>query len=424
MRIESREELIYLLCEAAELEHILTCSYLFSAFSLKTDAAEGLNERELPVVRGWRRSLFQVAVQEMLHLAIVNNLLTAIGAGPHFTRPNFPQMGRYYPPDLQVSLSPLSEETIQHFVYIERPENAPEEDSAPYLEASRKAAAVELQATRAPDANAQGIVGAPQDYRSVGDLYRGAERGLNELVEKLGEANLFIGPLRAQARAKFFGMPGLNPITGLSSALASIELIIEQGEGLRQNSKDTHYQRFLDMRREYRELKQARRDFEPARPVLDNPFSRVPSDTTQVNLLDDPRAVAVCDLFNASYEVLIEILIRFFMHSEETEEELQLLSNAGVDLMISVLVPVADTLTRLPAGARHPGKNAGPSFQFFRSTTVLPHRDSAWLIFRERMQSMSRYCRGLQDTDAALADLGNVADKLDSITGYLVLRKA
>jgi hypothetical protein len=84
MRIESREELIYLLCEAAELEHILTCSYLFAGFSLKTSEDEGLSERELTAVRGWKRSIFQVAVQEMLHLAIVNNLLTAIGAGPHF----------------------------------------------------------------------------------------------------------------------------------------------------------------------------------------------------------------------------------------------------------------------------------------------------------------------------------------------------
>jgi hypothetical protein len=32
----SREELIYLLAEAAEIEHNLMCCYLFAAFSLKT----------------------------------------------------------------------------------------------------------------------------------------------------------------------------------------------------------------------------------------------------------------------------------------------------------------------------------------------------------------------------------------------------
>ena len=42
IRIESRQELLYLLSEAAELEHLLACSYLFAAYSLKTDDDEGL----------------------------------------------------------------------------------------------------------------------------------------------------------------------------------------------------------------------------------------------------------------------------------------------------------------------------------------------------------------------------------------------
>ena len=37
--IEHREALIYMLCEAAELEHGIMCQYLFAAFSLKEDTA-------------------------------------------------------------------------------------------------------------------------------------------------------------------------------------------------------------------------------------------------------------------------------------------------------------------------------------------------------------------------------------------------
>jgi hypothetical protein len=33
--IEHREALIYMLCEAAELEHGIMCQYLYAAFSLK-----------------------------------------------------------------------------------------------------------------------------------------------------------------------------------------------------------------------------------------------------------------------------------------------------------------------------------------------------------------------------------------------------
>jgi hypothetical protein len=39
--IEHREALIYMLCEAAELEHGIMCQYLFAAFSLKQSADEG-----------------------------------------------------------------------------------------------------------------------------------------------------------------------------------------------------------------------------------------------------------------------------------------------------------------------------------------------------------------------------------------------
>ena len=37
--IEDREELIFMLCEAAELEHMIMLQYLFAAFSLKRDEA-------------------------------------------------------------------------------------------------------------------------------------------------------------------------------------------------------------------------------------------------------------------------------------------------------------------------------------------------------------------------------------------------
>jgi Ferritin-like len=42
--IEHREALIYMLCEAAELEHGIMCQYLFAAFSLKQAADEGLSD--------------------------------------------------------------------------------------------------------------------------------------------------------------------------------------------------------------------------------------------------------------------------------------------------------------------------------------------------------------------------------------------
>ena len=87
LRIETRAELVSLLSEAAELEHGLVCSYLFTAFTLKEPEAEGLTPLQAEAVGRWREVLTSVALEEMLHLALVSNLLTAVGAAPHLARP-------------------------------------------------------------------------------------------------------------------------------------------------------------------------------------------------------------------------------------------------------------------------------------------------------------------------------------------------
>src|SRR3954465_3765346 len=82
--VEHREALIYMLCQAAELEHGIMCQYLFAAFSLKQREDEGLTADELETVTRWRKVIAHVASEEMLHLALVHNILSAVGAAPHF----------------------------------------------------------------------------------------------------------------------------------------------------------------------------------------------------------------------------------------------------------------------------------------------------------------------------------------------------
>ena len=104
LRIEHRQALLYTLAKASELEHLIICQYLYASFSLKRDASEGLPEDLVPTVRGWARSLMRIAEQEMLHLALVQNLLTAVGAGPHLARPNFPVPPRAFPARIRIEL--------------------------------------------------------------------------------------------------------------------------------------------------------------------------------------------------------------------------------------------------------------------------------------------------------------------------------
>src|SRR5258708_2517894 len=118
-----------MLSEAASLEHMIMCQYLFAAFSLKRDVSEGVTAAQLEAITRWERQVSLVATQEMLHLTLVNNLLSSIGSIPFFGRPNFPQHARYYPPGVQLSLLPFGRGALQHFLFLERPEGMDLQDA-------------------------------------------------------------------------------------------------------------------------------------------------------------------------------------------------------------------------------------------------------------------------------------------------------
>ncbi len=120
--VQHREHLWYLLAEAMQLEHMIMCQYLYAGFSLKQDAGEGLTAGQAAAVAKWRKVLRGIAVEEMLHLALAANLMSAIGAAPTFGRPNFPQRSNYFPPSVQLDLLPFGDAALTHFLYLERPE--------------------------------------------------------------------------------------------------------------------------------------------------------------------------------------------------------------------------------------------------------------------------------------------------------------
>ncbi|MDX6249390.1 MAG: hypothetical protein QOF10_2750, partial [Kribbellaceae bacterium] len=57
LTVETREELVYLLGQACEIEHGLMCEYLYAQFSLKRGLDEGLTPGQLDRVRVWEAAL-------------------------------------------------------------------------------------------------------------------------------------------------------------------------------------------------------------------------------------------------------------------------------------------------------------------------------------------------------------------------------
>ncbi len=109
--VGTREQLLHLLAEAAEIEHTLMCSYLYAAFSLKRAGEPGVSEAQGEALERWRKEIVDVAVQEMGHLLIVANLTVAVGGQPHFSRPNFPVSPGYFPSGVTARLTAFNTET-------------------------------------------------------------------------------------------------------------------------------------------------------------------------------------------------------------------------------------------------------------------------------------------------------------------------
>jgi ferritin-like protein len=391
--VANREHLWWLLAEAAQLEHMIMCQYLFAEFSLKS--GDELTADQAEAVDRWRQTLRGIAVEEMLHLALVANLMAAIGAAPTFGRPNFPRRSGYFPASVQLDLLPFGEQALLHFLYLERPEGMERQDAEGFVPA-----APPLEPLDATEAMPHG-----QEFATVGHLYRGIERGLAMLTDRLGERALFVGSPRAQATPERFGWPQVIAVTDLATAQSAVDEIIEQGEGARGDWRDAHYGRFLAMWQDYHDLCKRDPSFQPTRPVV-AAYSRQPFDVVDpVPVITDPRTRGVAERAALGYELVVHLLTRFFTHTDETEQQLDVLVNSAIDTMANVLRPLATTLTTLPIGPEHPGRAAGFSFEmFYAMGNLVPWREPAWAVLHERASVLADRCAELADDAASVHD--------------------
>jgi hypothetical protein len=354
IEIQTREHLLNTLAEASELEHNLMCLYLYAVFSLKEATSEGLTDRELETVRRWRRTILDVCVQEMAHLAAVSNLTTAIGGSAHFFRSDFPMKPGYFPSNFVMELAPFDLDTLQHFIFLERPQSLriPDAQTAQDKDDYKR---------EAPQGRLMTHVG---DYKTVGQLYEAVSDGIDGLCEKLGEKALFCGPPSLQISPEDVDLEGLIEITDRASAAKALRAIVEQGEG-GQGLEGSHFASFCRIKEEYEDLLKSNPDFQPARPAARNPVMRRPAENdARVWVKAEPAALHM-DLGNAIYGLMLRCLVQIYSMEERPAAQKKILLDAAFTLM-HVLSRTASDLTRLPAHPDHPGVNAGLSFALNR----------------------------------------------------------
>jgi CDGSH-type Zn-finger protein/uncharacterized Fe-S cluster protein YjdI len=390
-RVVTRELALHALYEAAELEHNLMCTYLYAAFSLKDGVAEGLAPDEAEAVSRWRQKLIRVAVEEMQHLAAVWNITSALGGSPQFGRSNFPLDPGYLPAGIVVKLAPFSPETLQHFVYLERPRGSTEKDGEGF--------AYERNYVRGGGLARLTPMGI--NYDTVGDFYEALSNGLKAMVTQYGEGVAFAGDPALQLSQNEINMAGCKPVICVKTALAAFDAIVLQGEGAPADSADSHYQKFLAIREEYRALKAKNPAFSPAFPAATNPVLRRPPRPEGRVWLEDPEVIAVVDLANAAYGLMLRLLAYAYALPGPSSEK-SLSADLAIGLM-QAMVPLAERAARLPAGPSNPHCNGGMSFITLRSAAALPPGRGARQFFVERFAQLAEAGAALRSCGDARA---------------------
>jgi CDGSH-type Zn-finger protein len=198
MAITTVDDLRQHLQWAIALEHSTLPPYLCALYSIKP----GHNPEAVAAITS-------VLIEEMLHMTLAANVLNAVGGAPVVDSPDLlPRYPTYLPHSANAFLVPLarfSPATIETFMKIEKPE----EPDAP-VESDR--------------------------FHTIGQFYRGIEDALQTLCATLGEPQLFCGDPARQvtpAMLEYRGSGRIVAVRDLASALAAIDEIEEQGEGLK-----------------------------------------------------------------------------------------------------------------------------------------------------------------------------------------------
>ena len=413
--LEHREALVYTLGKAAELEHLVMLQYLFAAFSLKQDVSEGVTADQLVAIKRWRKTLLEISAQEMLHLALVQNLLTSVGAAPRFARPNFPMPAYAYPAGVRIELLPFGEAALRHFAFLERPEGMDVEDAEGF-EAFERAGRLRARPRGRDRPPPPGV----RDDRGA----LPGRSGWASSISRAGSARSGCSsgrrtprrPRSTSAGRSSSPSPTSRPRRGRSRRSSS-RARAPRASGATPTSGGCWASSTSSSA-----LKAADPTFEPARPVV---AANVRQQATGVvvPLITDPGTARAMDLLNVVYEVLLQLLSRYFAHSDETPEQLQVLAEVSVGLMYSAIKPLGSVVTTLPIGWDMPGVTAGPGFElFYQVDYLLPHREAAWVLMEERLRDAAAFAVrcGEACTPSLMEPLAKVARALEKYADQLL----
>lgn len=344
-----KEDATGLLMLAAEVEHALMAQYLYAGLSLRGVAA---------------RQLSHVAVQEMGHLVTVQNLLLSLNGltaeglpvALHLGRDGMRRDSDRNP--LPLILEPVSRSALGKFVVVERP-----------YEIEDPALAIRVDLLER-DAAAKGISVHPVYalYAAIRWIFQSDDGDEPEgLTAELGlrpgwhlvDAD-FADPAMLDARAaepiEWHSVPDLivTPVRDRSEALAALDAIAAQGEGLPGTAK-SHFSEFVDL---FDQFESGGIGVKPL-PVNPTTVGQLPPEGGSATLIEHGYTSLWAKLFDVIYETLL--LDIAWALSQPRGVERTAIIDICIATMSKVVQPIASDLCGRPL--REAGQEkAGPPF--------------------------------------------------------------
>ena len=317
----------------------------------------------------------EVCVQEMTHLTIVSNLITSLGGSAHFFRTAFPIRSGYFPSDFVMNLEPFDLQTLKHFIFLERSS-----------EQSDKVVDTEENVDYKRGAPKGRLMTHGGDYATVGELYETIKDGIHFLSQAKAPQELFCGLDTLQIKADEVKIADLKIIADETSAIESLDLIIEQGEG-GTKTEHSHFEMFCSIQAEYDSILIGDPGFKPARNCAKNPIMRKPAEPAGLIWINDSKSASFLDLANALYDMMLRTLVQIYSFESRSEKDRSKLLDSVFEFM-HTLAAVGSHLTTLPAGKDYPGTTAGMSFAINRHFSPLEQRNEI-LLLKERLEAIT-----------------------------------
>ncbi len=423
--LEPRDEAIFLLTAAAEIEHALMVQYLYAAYSVRVADPD---RTELETVQN---RLLQVAREEMGHLATVQNLLHLVGGPLNFHREHSPYSSAIYP--FRFTLEPLTLDSLAKYVIAESPVDAPPELSEADVALLKKILA---------DAS---FANGGQQVRHVGRVFARLAQLFSDDVHGLADDDFHLDTVALQAKFPDWGytpprggpgepliitsFPELDVATVREAAVDAIRAIGAQGEGFdpAPAGTESHFERFFDIYKRVSTLTSAGATI--TWPVATNPnttsartspftaadeVDRALEAHANTGRINHPRARAWAHLFNLRYRLLLGQLAHFLRldhdsYSEAAGPGLGDRTDRGLLLIgtfdeMRRLKKIAGKLVQLPKDVPPGSVHAGPPFELPYALNLPDREPQRWRMHLDASRAATRLIRDQLQPDDTAAD--------------------